>query len=172
MPALLSLECEPFSKVLESELHEAEQRFLRIKSCEPLYEILHGVLKDARLCNDVSLKRPQSYSESHKSLTAHIHALPGNYMIEFDAVVAEIGKRLVAAGYHDNGIPAVNDKYSTCPWKEFKWKVWDKNSCSLTTIYLYIHLPDNGIMDVDVRKDDIKTTTRMYRLVHRDLDRR
>jgi hypothetical protein len=140
---------ELFVKAFEKKVTAAQQAIERMRQMEQPYNILKEVMEAERLPNEQQIWMESSY------IAAHVTATENDSLEAFETLAARIGKALLDAKLHRDGVPATSHGGSTsCLW--FCWH------CGKFDARLFVKVPETGMRDVKVLQVERKTVDYDY----------
>ena len=145
-----------FITAFEKEVTAAQEKIKRLEAQEYPYTIIKDILEEARLSNDTTLALTEN------GVNIQLIATPLDSMKNFDVLIEAIGKALLKANIHRDGVPA---KYDGGSWYNMSRKWYgrnprDSNKCCV--IILFIELPVEGLVDLEIEKTSQSHTIVSY----------
>jgi hypothetical protein len=142
---------ELFIKVLEQRVAAVQKEIEQLRGMERLYNIVKDTMEEARLPQEQDISVSSSY------IFVHVTAGPADRLDSFAPVVKALGERLCAADLRNDPEPAVS-MGGHAPSVAYVWNIDGFSK----TIYLTVHIPKEGLPDVEVTEMDRVTTERQY----------
>jgi hypothetical protein len=141
---------DQFIKIYEAKAAEAQAVVTAVEKLERPYNLVVEALEEASLPNDCEIDVSGGY------INVEIAAIPSDFMAVFDSLAAGIGRRLLGANLHEDGIPA-HDKGGS--WRNLTWR-WHSDNLS---VYLVVTVPlDEGLVDLEVKRVAYPATSYRY----------
>jgi hypothetical protein len=154
-----------FITVFEKEVTAAQERSKNIEAMEYPYNIVKEAVEKHNLPNDSDIILHET------GINITIMAVPSDSIKTFNSLITTIGECLLKSNIHKDGLPScVNGGNWYSMFRKWSGKN-PKNSNKCCSIELTIHLPIEGLIDIEVKKESFSYAqiTYKYTLVPRDI---
>jgi hypothetical protein len=145
-----------FIKAFEKKVTAAQAAIEALRAMEQPYNTVKDAMEAARLPNE------QHIHMEARSISVSLQATPADTLAGLEALAAAIGQRLLGAGMHGDGQPATSHGGCAC----CLWFVWQCKTerAGPFQVRLYVHVPDDGMLDCEVVKTERRTVEDHYEL--------